>query len=192
MRDAGTKVEADDPGLLASSVPILRLIGGWACLGLGALNLSMGIDTSPGTMDGPYLLFHAVLMIVGAVLMGLGALRRRPGRVGYAVGGAVAVLGLMLSTLPRTTIVCCLLDYPVRHGFPFTMLAGGSRRWHLAPGPAIADLFFWGCLGFLALLLVTLLRRSRPVPPVLPVRRNTTHAEGRSRAPNDENVGGLP
>jgi hypothetical protein len=183
---------SDDAGLVASSLSMLRLIAGWACSGLGLLNLAMGIDTRPGTTDGSYLLFHAVLLITGAALMGLGVLRKRPGPAAYAVGAAIAVLGPLLSALPRTTIVCCLLDRPSRHGFPFTALAGGSGRWHLAAVPVAADLLFWAFAGFLALLLVTLLRPARKVPSRQPAPSHATHAEQRAPAAADENVGGLP
>jgi hypothetical protein len=193
----------DDPGLLASSLSVLRLIGGWALGGLGLLGLSMGIDARPGTTDGPYLLFHAVLLATGAALMTLGALRKRPGPVAYATGAAVAVLGSVLSALPRTTIVCCLRDYPGRHGFPFTVLAGGR---HVAPCALAADLVFWACAGFLALLLATLLRPGRRPAPEQPPPAHNTHAEQRAPAAGepapaagertpavtDENVGGLP
>jgi hypothetical protein len=182
----------DDPGLLASSLSMLRLVGGWAFSGLGLLGLSMGIDTRPGTTDGPYLLFHAVLTITGAALMALGTLRKRPGRVAYAAGAAVALLGPVLTALPRTTIVCCLRDRPVRHGFPFTALAGGSGRWHLAAGAVAADVVFWLCAGFLALLLVTLLRPARRGTPAQAAPAHPTHAEQRAPAAADENVGGLP
>lgn len=190
MREATGK--ADEPGLVASSVTTIRLIVGWACAALGLLNLAMGIDIGPGTTDGPYLLFHVMLLVTGLALLALGLLRRRPGPVACLTGVAVTVAGLVLSAVPRTSIVCCLREYPARHGFPFTLLAHGSAGWHFDAGHAIADLIFWCGAGFLALLLVMPLGRRRPTSETDPEHPHPTHAEDRTPAPRDENVGGLP
>jgi hypothetical protein len=66
----------------------------------------------------------------------------------------------------------------------------------ISAGLAAADLFFWACLGFFALLVVTMLRPDRR--PTRAQRRTraagraTSHAERRHRAPDRENVRGLP
>jgi hypothetical protein len=184
--------EVDDPGLMASVIAMLRLMTGWACTTLGLLNLAMGVDTGPGSTDGPYLLFHAMLTLTGLGLLALGGLRKRPGRAAYLTGAAVTVTGLVLSAVPATDIACCMREFPVRHGFPFTMLAGGDGRWHVDAERAIADLIFWSGAGFIALLLVTQLRSVRRAAPPEHGSHHATHAEQRATAPDDENVGGLP
>jgi hypothetical protein len=198
MRDAGPDTPADDPGLLASSVTTLRLMIGWAGAGLGILGLSMGIDTGPGTTDGSYLLFHAILLVTGLILMSWNRFSTATGRPGLVAGGLVAVLGPLLSAVPATSSVCCLREFPVRHGFPFTMLARGDGGWHTDGGAVASDLVFWACVGFLTLAAAAMVPRLRPagrvLPPDLP-GRHPTHAEGRAadaRAAQDENVGGLP
>jgi len=186
MREATGK--ADGPGLVAMSVTTLRLIVGWACSALGLLNLAMGIDTT----DWPYVLFHVMLLATGLGLLAAGLLRRRPGPIACISGAVVAVAGLVLSAAPRSSMVCCLREYPVRHGFPFTLLARGSGGWHFDAGHALADLIFWCGAGFLTLLLVMPLRRRRPTAEAAPEHPHPTHAEDRTPAPRDENVGGLP
>ena len=98
-----------------------------------------------------------------------------------------------MSALPVTTTVCCLREYPVRHGFPFTLAArAASGGWHLAGLLLVADLVFWAGAGLLAAVLFTLVRPGRSGTPPM---RHSTHAEPRAtevRAPHDENVGGLP
>jgi hypothetical protein len=186
MRDA--TVEADEPGVVASSVSMLRLMVAWACIAVGLLNLAMGVDVA----DWPYLVFHVMLLVSGLSLLAFGMLRRRPGPVAWCIGAVLTVAGLVLSALPRIATVCCMGGYRVRHGFPFSLLAHGEGGWHFDPGRATADLIFWAGAGLLALLLVTALRRGPiPVDPA-PERPYATHAEDRTPAPRDENVGGLP
>jgi hypothetical protein len=190
MRDA--TAEADESGVAASSVTMLRLIVGWGCTAFALLNLAMGIDTGPGSTDAPYLIFHGTLLVTGLALFAVGRLHSRPGAVACLTGAAVTVAGLVLSALPRTSIVCCLREYPVRHGFPFTLLAHGRAGWHFDAGHAIADLIFWCGAGFLALLLVMPLRRRQAATPAETAHPYATHAEDHTPAPRDENVGGLP
>jgi hypothetical protein len=205
MRDAERQAQADEPGFLASSVTTLRLICGWAATALALLNLSMGTDTGSGTTDASYLLFHAVLLLTGLVLLGWRRVRRVPGLAGALAGGLVAGLGLVLSTVPSTSVVCCLSEFPVRHGFPFTMFAKGSGGWQTDGLRLIADVFFWAGAGFLVLVVVSLLRgsRSSASPPrhaseqiaTHDTAYTATHSEEhatRTRTPQDENVGGLP
>jgi hypothetical protein len=204
--DDGAMSDAGNDGFQtwAAASAIVRLIAGWACTAIGLLDLSMGIDTDSGTTDGPYLLFHLVLLIGGVLLLTLGRLRRSPGPTGYAVAGAAAVLGLVLTALPTTSIVCCMRNLDVRHGFPFTLLAHDTgARWHFAPAHAAADLLFWGLIGLFLLVGAALARPARP-PEQTPAAEpspgaHSTHAEDRSgaaaeqpRAAHDENVGGLP
>jgi hypothetical protein len=206
---SGAMEDAEDDGsdMWASTSAMARLIAGWACVAVAVLNLSMGIDVGAGTKDGPYLLFHVVLLIGGVLLLSLGRLRKPPGPVGYAVAGGAAVLGLVLTALPSTTIVCCMRNLDIRHGFPLTLLAHDpGRRWHFAPGHAAADLLFWGLIGLLLLVGIALVRPARSAAPEIrahapthaPTHASThasTHAEGRSAAAGavrDENVGGLP
>ena len=179
MREAGTDVDADDPGWPAAARTTLRLLVGWSCAALGVLDLAMGLT------DPRYVLFHGVLLAGGILLLALGLLPRRPTRPAYLAGAAVTVLGLVVSALPRTSpAFCCLGDHPRRHGFPFTMLAEGAGfdLWH-----AFIDLVFWACVGLFALVAGTLIAPARRPAP-------TWHAEPGTRAEvaDDENVGGLP
>jgi hypothetical protein len=163
-----------------------RLVLGWAFAAIGVLNLSMGAAGSE------YLLFHVVLLVTAVPLMGFGRLRRRPTRAAWLAGGAVSLLGLVLSTLPATDADCCLRDRPDRHGFPFTMYATGGG-WRVDGVLLVSDLVFWSSAGFLVLTVITLLLRRPAEPP--PAKTNPTHAEGRATevpAPRDESVGGLP
>ncbi|GIF24488.1 hypothetical protein BJ973_007967 [Actinoplanes tereljensis] len=185
MRDAEPRAEDEETGL-ASVLSMARLLSGWGCLGVGALNLAMG------AADFRYLLFHAVLLIAGIALLMAGGLHKRPSRIAWLVGGVVALLGFVIGTLPRTSAaVCCLSDYDKRHGFPFTLLAERSGHWHLDGGRAVADLLFWACVGMFALLTVT---AATPAPPPVPAPPAATgrHAEPRAEAVDEENVRGLP
>ena len=168
MGDAGVKHQAGEPDLRSSALTILRLILGWACASLGLLDLAMGLRPAA------YAVFHLVMLVTGAVLLALGMLRKRPGRGAFLTAAAVSGAGLLISAL-------------VNRGYPFRLRSAGL---------AVADLFFWACVGFFALLLVTMLRPDRR--PTRARRRTraagrpTSHAERRHRAPDRENVRGLP
>jgi hypothetical protein len=184
--------EADEPGLIESAVTMLRLLAGWAGTALGLLGLAMGIDTGPGSTDGPYLIFHGTLLATGLALLAVGLLHKRPGPAGYLAGGTVTLAGLVLSALPPSPTGCCLRQYPERHGFPFTLLGAGTGGWHVDVTHLIIDLIFWSCVGFFVLVLVTQLRPAGGRSRRAPAGRHATHAEYRAPAPRDENVGGLP
>lgn len=173
----------DEPGFLEASVATLRLMAGWAGVALAVLNLSMGLDSAS------YLVFHLVLLLAGLVLMGWGRLPLAAGRTAVLAGGLVATAGLVVSALPTTTAVCCLRELPERHGFPFTMLAGGAGDWHVAGRGVAADVVFWVCAGFLVSAVLAVTRKPDAA------RRHSTHAEQRAAhtpVAEDENVGGLP
>jgi hypothetical protein len=177
MSNAGP--EQADPGLLTSSVTVIRLLVGWSGTAVGILNLSMGADSVS------YLVFHALLLITGVLLLGFDRLvgDRRPDRTAYLAGGGVTLLGLVLSAVPATT-GCCMRDLAERHGFPFALLGRDPGTWQFSAGHTVADLVFWACFGAIVLVLVTRLRPARDVPPREPAARE--------RAAEDENVGGLP
>jgi hypothetical protein len=164
-----------DPGLLTSSATVVRLLVGWSGTAIGILNLSMGVDSVS------YLLFHALLLITGVLLLGVDRLigDRRPDRTAFLAAGGVTLLGLVLSAVPATT-VCCMRDHAERHGFPFALLGHDPGPWRFSFGLAVADLVFWLFAGVIVLVLVTLVRPARRVPPT------------RVRAAEDENVGGFP
>jgi hypothetical protein len=152
----------EEPGFLASTATTLRLMFAWACLAIGVLDLSMGIDLD----DAPYLVFHVVLLITGAVLMGWNRLPGPLPRVGLAAAGLVVAAGLAVSAVTE---------------FPFPM--GG------------ADAVFWVCAGFLVLSVVRLVRPAEPVVSAPGAGAGPRHAEPRvTEAPvaRDENVRGLP
>jgi hypothetical protein len=196
--------------LRTSLVVGARLLAGWGCAAVGVLDLSMGIDTGVGPTDGPYLLFHVVVLAGGLLLLGLGRLPRSPSPIAYGVTAALAVLASVVAALPSTRNVCCLRGFAVRHGFPLTLLAWDSgRSRHFAAAPAIADLVFWFLTGMIVLTLGTQLlsRRPRAASDAAASRGaaptgagdRTTHAEEAAVAEvrpapvaGDEDVGGLP
>lgn len=183
----------DEPGGLEATVTTLRLMAGWAGVSLAALNLSMGADSAG------YLVFHVVVLIAGLVLAGWGRLPVRAGRLAVAAGALVAVAGPPVSALPATSTVCCLREFPERHGFPFTVLARGAGGWHPAGGGMAADVLFWVCAGFLVMVVIAVARPARTpsaaADPPPPQAAASTHAEQRNAglpAAEDENVRGLP
>ncbi|GAA0507808.1 hypothetical protein Ade02nite_49860 [Paractinoplanes deccanensis] len=181
---------ADDPGISASAVTTLRLIAGWAFVGLALLNLAMGLDSFP------YVAFHLVLLLAGLAMLGLQRVGRRPRRAAWLTGGAVAALGLVVSALPEAAVDCCSREYSVRHGFPFTMIARNPGGWHADGARILIDVLFWALAGMLVLIAVARLTPAPagPAPARLaaPPRR-AEHAEERgTRTADDENVRGLP
>ena len=178
--------ELEDPGPLASFLIMARLLIGWCCSALGALGLLMGFD------DPHYVLYQAVLLLGGLTLLAFRPMVRRPRPIAYLTGGAVAGLGLVISTLPADShAVCCHLSgYAHPHGFPLAFLASG----HLDAWRAFADLLFWALVGLFPLVALT---RLWPAPPTAPGRDppiapSSGHAERRAEVADDENVGGLP
>jgi len=154
MRDDGSE------DLWAASAISARLIAGWACAAVAVLDLSMGLGPRP------YLIFHAMLLAGGLLLLTMGNLPKKPSPIGYAVTAALALLALVLAALPRTSTVCCMRGLAIRHGYPLTVLAwdDGQKR-HFAPGHAVADLVFWFLAGLIVLAAVTqALPRREPAP----------------------------
>lgn len=153
--------EEAEPGLWGSFGAALRLIVGWFCIAIGLLNLVVELDRTDGAPDGAYLLFHVVLVIGGVLLVGLGWIGAQPGVVGYVTGGTVMLAGLVFSALPENDAECCMTAFEQRHGYPFTLAARhAGDRWHIDSQHFLADLLFWGYLGLIALLAVSLLRRA--------------------------------
>jgi hypothetical protein len=147
---------ADDK-LWRSYGTTLRLIVGWFSVTIGTLNLLVDLDA-----DGPYVLFHAVLLVGGVLLLALGRIGPNPGVAGYSAFGAALGGGTLISAIPLTTTVCCMPAYSFRHGFPFPFLArdeGGP--WHVDSQHLLADLLFWGYVGLALLTVVSLARRGR-------------------------------
>jgi hypothetical protein len=188
MRTAADEEAA--PGLWTSFATALRLIIGWFCVTIGALNLIAEIDRPPGTPDEPYLIFHAVWLVGGILLLALASIGPNPGPAGYVAGGLVAAAGMIVSAVPATTTVCCLSAFPVRHGYPFTFLARdvGAGRWHLDNQHALADLTFWALLGLIVLVAISLFRPT-PETPETPGKQG--HREERQQA-DQKTVGPLP
>jgi hypothetical protein len=166
----GDSDEDDGPGLWTSFATGLQLIVGWFCVAIGLLNLLAEVDRT-GAPDLAFLLFHAMLFAGGIVLLAVSRLGRGPGAVGYLSGGVVAAAGVLVTSVPVTTTVCCMSGFTVRHGYPFTFLArndgpGEAGRWHVDSQHLLADLLFWGYAGLLVLVAVTLLRRAASPGPV--------------------------
>jgi len=193
-------------GPWTSFVTTSRLLVGWFCVAIGLLNLLVEFDREPGSPDAPYLLFHAVLVVGGMVLLALASIRPNPGPVGYAAGAAVTAVGMIASAVPATTTVCCLSAFAVRHGFPFTFVArnagvGDAARWHIDSEHTIADLLFWGFGGLFTLVLISLLRRVRepdrestaePEPAAEEPREYIEHRGSSNERAPDRTVGPLP
>ena len=179
MRDA----EPEDQGPLASVLIMLRLLIGWCCAALGALGLFMGFG------DAHYTIFQAMLFAGGLVLIAFRPMHRRPRPIAYLIGAAVAVLGLLITAIPRTSAaVCCRLSgYANPHGYPFAFLAGG----HVDPWRLVADLVFWAGVGLIPLFVITLVSPA-PRPGAGHPPERARHAEQRAEVADDENVGGLP
>jgi hypothetical protein len=153
---AAGRPAADDavPGLWGSFGAALRLIVGWFSVTIAILNLTTELDHVP---ERPYLLFHAMLLVGGLLLISCG---RGAGPAGYLLAAAVLVGGMFLSALPVSDTVCCMATFAVRHGYPFTLAArdaGGD--WHVDGPHLLADLLFWGYAGLIVLVLVAMTRR---------------------------------
>jgi hypothetical protein len=130
----------------------LRLIVGWLCVAISVLNLTDEIGRPSGVSDVPYLIFHAVVLVGGMVLLALEWIGPKPGTAGYVAAGVVTGAGMIFSALS------------VRHGYPFGFLVrneGAAGRWHVDTPHAIADVIFWAYLGLMVLVVVSLLRRAR-------------------------------
>ena len=178
--------EPQDHGPLASFLIMARLLIGWCCSALGALGLLMGFG------DAHYVLYQSVLLLGGLALLAFRPMVRRPRPIAYVAGGAVAMLGLVISTLPGDShAVCCHLSgYAHPHGFPLAFLASGHfDRWR-----AFADLLFWLLVGLFPLVALTQLWPAPPPGPApeRPFAPSSGHAERRAEVADDENVGGLP
>jgi len=178
--------EPEDHGALASVLIMARLLIGWCCTALGALGLLMGFG------DGRYVLYQAVLLLGGPAVLAFRPMVRQPRPIAYLTGGAVAAIGLVISTLPgNSPALCCRLSgYSHPHGFPLAFLADG----HFDLGRAFADLLFWLLVGLFPLVALTHLW---PAPPPVagaepPAAPSSGHAEQRAEVADDENVGGLP
>jgi hypothetical protein len=134
----------------------LRLIVGWFSIAIAVLNLLAELDRVP---ERPYLLFHAMLLAGGLLLISFG--RGAAGTpMGYAAGGAVLAGGMLAGALPVNAAACCLGGFAVRHGYPFSFLARNEGgRWHVDSPHLLADLLFWGYAGLIVLVAVVLTRR---------------------------------
>lgn len=156
---AGTEHRAEVSGLGTSLGTAVRLFAGWCCVLIGVFDLIVELDWRPGALDLPYLIFHAVLLAGGGVLLGLGWLAPRPGAGGSVAGGATLVLGTLISAAPATTTICCQPAYAIRHGFPFVFAAHNTGgRWHVDVPHLVADLVFWACAGLIVLVAIAMLR----------------------------------
>ncbi|GAA2527012.1 hypothetical protein [Winogradskya humida] len=152
--------DEEGPGLWGSFGVALRLIVGWFSIAIAVLNLLVELDRSDGTPDGAYVFFHFIVLVGGVLLVSLAWIGARPGILGYVVGAAVMVAGVVVSAIPANDTVCCMTAFSERHGYPFTILArDAGSRWHVDSQHLIADLLFWGYLGLVVLLTVALTRR---------------------------------
>ncbi len=175
-----------EDGLWTSFGSALRLIVGWFSVTIGLLNLLVEADRTTGGADPAYLVFHAVLVVGGGVLLAAPWLGRGPGPAGYVTGGLVAAAGMIAGAVPVRNTVCCLSAFDERHGYPFSIAArDDAARWHVDSQHLIADLLFWGYAGLLALVAVALLRRlvaDRRTAAAPVARRPHSHAEPRAHA----------
>ncbi len=153
-----------EPGLWTSFGGGLRLLVGWCSVAIAILDLLVDLDHAP---DRAYLLFHAMLLVGGSLLISLSWSAAGAGPAGCAAGAALLAGGTLFSALPAIDAVCCMTTYPVRHGYPFTFLARhGGGSWHLDSPHLLADLLFWAYAGLVLLVLIALARRAtRPRAP---------------------------
>ena len=153
----GTTAGDETPSHWGSFGVGLRLLVGWFSVAIAILNLLAELDRVP---DRAYLLFHALLLVGGLLLVSFGWGGAGTGPAGYAGFGAVLTGGMLVSALPANHAVCCMTVYSVRHGYPFTFLArddGGG--WHVDSPQLVADLLFWAYAGLIVLVLVAMARR---------------------------------
>ncbi|MEU8229463.1 hypothetical protein AB0C12_07630 [Actinoplanes sp. NPDC048967] len=146
------------PGLWGSFGGGLRLLVGWFSVAIAILNVLVDMDHAP---DRAYLLFHAMLLVGGSLLISLGRSAAGTGPAGWSAGAALLVGGMLFSALPVIDAVCCMTTFSVRHGYPFTFLArndGGG--WHVDSQHLLADLLFWAYAGLVLLALAR--RATRP------------------------------
>jgi hypothetical protein len=181
--EEGARAEPE-PGPWASLATALRLIVGWLCVAISLLNLTVELDRGGEPPDVPYLYFHAMLLVGGAVLIALSWMRPKPGAAGYLAGAMIAWFGMLISAVPATGTACCMRTFSIRHGYPFTFLArNAGGHWHVDAAHVLADQFFWALLGLLVLVVVAFCRR-RPDPGHghRPARTAGSHAEARAHA----------
>ncbi|GGQ41053.1 hypothetical protein [Couchioplanes azureus] len=148
------------PGVWESAGTALRLLVGWSSVLIGVLDLGVELDRRSGTPDSAYLLFHAMLVVGGVLLISLTSIAARPSPAVALVGGFVLGAGLLVSAVPSDSASCCLDSFAQRHGYPFAIMArnpGGG--WHVNGLHLAADVLFWGYAGLIALLLSCLARR---------------------------------
>jgi hypothetical protein len=112
------------------------------------LNLTDEIGRPSGASDVPYLVFHAVVLVGGVVLLALDWIGPKPGTAGYVAAGAVAGAGMIISALS------------VRHGYPFAFVARDDGVGETDTLHAVADLIFWAYLGLMVVVVVSLFRRA--------------------------------
>jgi hypothetical protein len=146
------------PGLWGSFGDGLRLLVGWFSVAIAILNVLVDLDHAP---DRAYLLFHAMLLVGGSLLISLGRSAAGTGPAGCSAGAAILIGGMLFSALPVIDAVCCMTTFSVRHGYPFTFLArndGGG--WHVDGQHLLADLLFWAYAGLVLLVLLALARRA--------------------------------
>jgi hypothetical protein len=78
--DAATDKDSAEGNENAAPVrTALRLIVGWLCVAISVLNLTDEIGRPSGVSDVPYLLFHAVVLVGGMVLLALDWIGPKPG-----------------------------------------------------------------------------------------------------------------
>jgi hypothetical protein len=155
----GRPVAHDEaPGMWNSFGGGLRLLVGWFSVAIAILNVLVDMDHAP---DRAYLLFHAMLLVGGSLLISLGWSAAGTGPAGCSAGAALLAGGMLFSALPVIDAVCCMTTFSVRHGYPFTFLArndGGG--WHVDSQHLLADLLFWAYAGLVLLVLLALARRA--------------------------------
>jgi len=172
------------------SIPaVLRVMTGWAFVGIGLLDLAVEVD---GELTGTYLLFHLMIAAGGVLLL---VRRPSPGRAGSLIAAGAAVAAMALTALPGSAR-CCMAWHPGRHGFPFPFLGTGDGL-HVEGFPLVADLIFWACAGLLLATVLAVAERFLPERRTpIDLSRYAGHAEPRTMAavPDraGENVGGLP
>lgn len=150
----------------------VSLVAGALSAGIGLLGLALSGGQSH------YLVFGAVLVAGGAVLLWLGLSGGRPGVPAWSAVGVLAVAGLLAGLLVVREDVCCMFVYHRNLGYPWAWLdshlevetmaqveaiaaAPGDLPRHLDLPKLIIDAIFWLNAAILAVVPAALLLRRR-------------------------------
>ena len=152
-----------DDDFLTSLLVGSRLLAGWACAAVAVLDLSMGVSLR----DGPYLLFHVVLLMPHRI--------RLPRFATAVTMTATALVGALAGLTSKTTQTCCTYAEFSERGWPFhwaqrsalgdtaneAHLLVKASTWHVDLVALAGTLLVFAYVGMLLIVVTTLIRRHR-------------------------------